>query len=152
MLPFLHHAPHLRRIHTDNIQHNTIKFHLQAYHPVCYSPQLDYPVRMLLFQYDSHTILFVSASTVPHFIFSTYASCFLPLPVSFLHTQYVQPSSLHKVRYFSSLTGHGNQRDGVVVGASASQSVDLEFISQVSSYQKTLKNGIHSFPAWRSAK
>ena len=43
-----------------------------------------------------------------------------------------------------------NRRDGVVVRASASQSVDLGFISLVESYQKTLKNGIHSFPAWRS--
>ena len=42
------------------------------------------------------------------------------------------------------------RRDGVVVRASVSQSVDLGFISQVESYQKTLKNGIHSFPAWRS--
>ena len=39
---------------------------------------------------------------------------------------------------------------GVVVKASASQSVDLGFISLVESYQKTLKNGIYSFPAWRS--
>ena len=38
-----------------------------------------------------------------------------------------------------------------MVRASASQSVDLGFISLVESYQKTLKNGIHSFPAWRSA-
>ena len=38
-----------------------------------------------------------------------------------------------------------------MVGASALQLVDLGFISQVESYQKTLKNGIHSFPAWRSA-
>ena len=37
------------------------------------------------------------------------------------------------------------------VRASASQSVDLGFISLVESYQKTLKNGIHSFPAGRSA-
>ena len=37
-----------------------------------------------------------------------------------------------------------------MVRASASQSVDLGFISQVESYQKILKNGIHSFPAWRS--
>ena len=44
-----------------------------------------------------------------------------------------------------------NRRDGVVVRASASQSVDLGFIPLVESYQKTLKNGIHSFPAWRSA-
>ena len=34
---------------------------------------------------------------------------------------------------------------------SASQSVDLEFIPLVESYQKTLKNGIYSLPAWRSA-
>ena len=32
-----------------------------------------------------------------------------------------------------------NRRDGVVVRMSASQSVDLGFISQVESYQKTLK-------------
>ena len=38
-----------------------------------------------------------------------------------------------------------------MVGPSTSQSVDLGIISQVESYQKTLKNGIHSFPAWRSA-
>ena len=44
-----------------------------------------------------------------------------------------------------------NWRDGVVVRASASQSVNLGFIPLVESYQKTLKNGIHSFPAWRSA-
>ena len=44
-----------------------------------------------------------------------------------------------------------NRRDGVVVKASASQLVDLGFISLVESYQKTSKNGIHSFPAWRSA-
>ena len=41
--------------------------------------------------------------------------------------------------------------DGVVVRASALQSVDLGFIPLVESYQKTLKNGIRSFPAWRSA-
>ena len=41
--------------------------------------------------------------------------------------------------------------DGVVVRASASQSVDLGFIPLVESYQKTLKNGIRSFPAWRLA-
>ena len=44
-----------------------------------------------------------------------------------------------------------NQREGVVVRASASQLVDLGFIPLVESYQKTLKNGIYSFPAWRSA-
>ena len=43
------------------------------------------------------------------------------------------------------------RRDGVVVRASASQSVDLGLISQAESYQKTLKNCIHSFPAWRLA-
>ena len=41
-----------------------------------------------------------------------------------------------------------NRRDGVVVKASASQSVDQGFNSLVESYQKTSKNGIHSFPAW----
>ena len=40
---------------------------------------------------------------------------------------------------------------GIVVRASASQSIDLGFIPLVESYQKTLKNGIRSFPAWRSA-
>ena len=34
---------------------------------------------------------------------------------------------------------------------SASQLVSLGFNPQVESYQKTSKNGIHSFPAWRSA-
>ena len=38
-----------------------------------------------------------------------------------------------------------------MVRASASQSVDLEFIPLVGSHQKTLKNDIHSFPTWRSA-
>ena len=42
-------------------------------------------------------------------------------------------------------------RNSVVVRASASQSVDLGFIHLVESYQKTLKNGINSFFAWRSA-
>ena len=46
---------------------------------------------------------------------------------------------------------YNNRRDGVVVRAPASQSVDLGFIHLVESYQKTLKNGIRSFPAWRSA-
>ena len=44
-----------------------------------------------------------------------------------------------------------NRRDGVVVRASASQSVDLGFIPFVESYRKTLKNDLYSFPAWRSA-
>ena len=38
-----------------------------------------------------------------------------------------------------------------MVSASALQSVNLGFISLVESYQKILQNGIHSFPAWRSA-
>ena len=38
-----------------------------------------------------------------------------------------------------------------MVRASASQSVDLGFSFLVESYQKTIKNGIYSFPAWRSA-
>ena len=44
-----------------------------------------------------------------------------------------------------------DRRDGVVVRVSASQSVDLWFIPLIDSYQKTLKTGIHSFPAWCSA-
>ena len=44
-----------------------------------------------------------------------------------------------------------DRRDGVVVRASASQSVDLGFISLVKSYQKTLKNGIPRFSAWHLA-
>ena len=44
-----------------------------------------------------------------------------------------------------------DRRDGVVVRAPASQSVDQGFVPLVESYQKTLKNGIRSFPAWRSA-
>ena len=44
-----------------------------------------------------------------------------------------------------------DRRNGAVVRASASQSVEEGFISLVESFQKTLKNGIHSFPAWRSA-
>ena len=55
------------------------------------------------------------------------------------------------LKLISVLISTRNRRDGVVVRASASHSVDLGFISQVESYQKTLKNGIHSFPAWRSA-
>ena len=43
------------------------------------------------------------------------------------------------------------RRNGVVVRVSASQSVDLRFILQVDLYQKTLKNGICSFPACCSA-
>ena len=38
-----------------------------------------------------------------------------------------------------------------MVRASASQLVDLGFNPLVESYQKTLKNCIHSFPAWPSA-
>ena len=44
-----------------------------------------------------------------------------------------------------------HRRDGLVVRASASQSLDLGFIFLVESYQKTLKIGIHSLPAWPSA-
>ena len=38
-----------------------------------------------------------------------------------------------------------------MVRASASQTVDPGFVPLVESYQKTLKNGTHGFPAWRSA-
>ena len=40
--------------------------------------------------------------------------------------------------------------DGVVIRASASQSLDPGFNLLVESYKKTL-NGVHSFPAWRLA-
>ena len=53
------------------------------------------------------------------------------------------------IRYHDLLPN--NRRDDVVVRALASQSVDRRFIFQVESYQKTLKNGIHGFPAWSSA-
>ena len=53
--------------------------------------------------------------------------------------------------FLVSKKNYSNRRDGVVVRASASQSVDQGFIPLVESYQKTLKNGILSFPAWRSA-
>ena len=42
-----------------------------------------------------------------------------------------------------------NRRDGVVVRVSAFQLVDLGFKLLVESYQKTLINDIHTFPAWR---
>ena len=45
------------------------------------------------------------------------------------------------------LLGNIDQRDGIVVRASASQSLDQGFIPLVESYQKTLKNGIRIFPA-----
>ena len=49
------------------------------------------------------------------------------------------------------MSDYNDRRDSVVVRASASQSVDQGFIPLIESYQKTLKNGIHSFPAWCSA-
>ena len=48
----------------------------------------------------------------------------------------------------------GNRRDDVVVRVSDSQSIDLRFISQVESYQKTLrtlKSLIHLLKELRSA-
>ena len=43
------------------------------------------------------------------------------------------------------------RRDGVVIRAFVSQSVNLGFTSQFESYKRTLKTGIHSFQAWSSA-
>ena len=43
-----------------------------------------------------------------------------------------------------------NRCDGVVVRASAAQSVDLGFNPLFKSYRKILKNVVYSFPAWRS--
>ena len=51
----------------------------------------------------------------------------------------------------TNIISKSNRHNGVVVRVSASQSVDLGFIPLVKSYQKTLKNGIHSFPAWHLA-
>ena len=53
--------------------------------------------------------------------------------------------------FLQTVRNYFNRRDGVVVRASALQLVDLGLIPLVESYQKILKNGIHSFPAWRSA-
>ena len=61
------------------------------------------------------------------------------------------PSAGRKIFTPTRQTDATDRRDGVVVRASASQSVDLGFIPLVESYQKTLKNGIYSFPAWCSA-
>ena len=63
--------------------------------------------------------------------------------------QYDMSQSLQN--FISSRTSQLAPHIGVMVRACASQSVDLEFNSQVESYQKTLKNGIHSFPAWSSS-
>ena len=53
---------------------------------------------MLLFQYNSHIFIFVSASPVLHFISSTYAFCFLPLLASFLHTHSMS-TPLRSIRF-----------------------------------------------------
>ena len=58
---------------------------------------------------------------------------------------------LPRMGFCPQILGFVYRRDGVVVRAPALQSVDLGFIPLVESYQKTLKNGIRSFPAWRSA-
>ena len=56
------------------------------------------------------------------------------------------------IEAISGFCSNGRQiRSGVVVRASALLSVDLGFIPFVESYRKTFKNGICSFPAWRSA-
>ena len=44
-----------------------------------------------------------------------------------------------------------NRRDGIVVRAFALYSADLGFIPKSSHTIRLFKNGIHSFPAWRSA-
>ena len=51
-----------------------------------------------------------------------------------------------------SITTLDNRHNGEVVRVSALLSVDVRFIPQIVSYQRTLKNGIHSFPAWCSAQ
>ena len=49
------------------------------------------------------------------------------------------------------LLSNYDRRDGLVVRASASQSIDLRFIPLVESCHKNLKNDVCSFSAWRSA-
>ena len=44
------------------------------------------------------------------------------------------------------------QRDGTVVREPTLPSVDLEFISHVESYQKTLKNSIHSLKSFTKSE
>ena len=65
----------------------------------------------------------------------------------------ILPASSKKeaIEVFLQVLFTNDRRDGAVVRAFASQSVDPGFIPLVESYQKTLKNGVHSFPAWRSA-
>ena len=47
---------------------------------------------------------------------------------------------------------HIDWHDGIVVSASALQSVDLDIVFLVKLCQKTFKNAIHSFSAWHSAQ
>ena len=62
-----------------------------------------------------------------------------------MHSRNVESAQLAPLMIFISI-------NGVVIRGFASQSVNLGFISQVESYQKTLKNVFHTFPAWRSAQ
>ena len=66
-----------------------------------------------------------------------------------LHTTYTTEISHFTIQ--KDRSQYVRWRDGVVVRAFALQSVDQGFISLVESNQKTLKNGIRSFPSWRSA-
>ena len=93
--------------------------------------------------------------TLTHFTLSSYErSLCLPtsFPISSLARLEVK-SRLCRSSWRAFTSTHPlDRRDGVVVRASASQSVDLGFIPLVELFlKKTLKNGIRSFPAWRSA-
>ena len=57
---------------------------------------------MLLFQFDSYTILFVSTSTVPNFISSTYASCSLS-PFQGVSCTHSMSTPLRSIRSATSL-------------------------------------------------
>ena len=95
-----------------------------------------------------YTFLRSVTITDPSKIDGFIANAWMHVDASFFATVYF-PSSLPKLLFLGPSSVY--RRDSVVVRAFASQSVDLGFISQVESYQKTLKNGIHSFPAWRPA-
>ena len=59
-------------------------------------------------------------------------------------------SKHHKNGIHKSCAGYyamGDQYDDIVIKVSALQSIDMRFICFVESYQKTLKNGLYSFPA-----
>ena len=120
---------------------------------------------MLIFQDVSfilpHPCISKSNEFVHHCGFLYVASAFSPFFLGLIRWIDIVKSSTLKFPFVGSskiiwiqtqtLWFHQFRRNGVVVRAFALQSVDLGFISLVESYQKTLKIGMCSFPAWRSA-